>query len=390
MAAQTLSLRAAIDEALAQHPSLAVSSARIDSAAGQITQAGLKPNPLFVYQTEDFRTWERPGHRFWQDADHFFYLQQTFLTASKRARSIDVATQNKRRSEIERELLKLQVATRVRSAYWDAAAAERVRLVYSEILENYKQITSYHEARVREGAMAEADLIRIQLEEQKLAIAATGAQLDAQKNQVRLLREMGRIDFASVSVDANMDASVPIKMPLLEEALQQRPERQLAEQIRHLSDAQIRYQTALATPNVDGVFGYKRSKNFDTVIWGFQVPLPVNNRNQGAIESSVADRRAAEAAIKSTEAIIRAEYQAGTTELAIRQRQLREAVGPLRDRARQSAQIAEAAYRLGGTDLLHLLDAQRQRIDAELLYIQTLASYLQSIAALDAAAGVIP
>lgn len=390
MAAQTLSLRAAIDEALAQHPSLAVSSARIDSASGQITQAGLKPNPLFVYQTEDFRTWERPGHRFWQDADHFFYLQQTFLTASKRARSIDVATQTKRRVEIERDLLKLQVATRVRSAYWDAAAAERIRLVYAEILENYQQIATYHEARVREGAMAEADLIRIQLEQQKLAIAATGAQLEAQKNLFRLLREMGRIEFAAVALETSLDSSPNPKLPALEEALLQRPERQLAEQILHLSNSQIRYQSALATPNVDGVFGYKRSKNFDTVIWGFQVPLPINNRNQGQIESAVADRRAAEAAIKSTEAIIRAEYQAGTAELQIRQRQLREAIGPLRDRARQSAQIADAAYRLGGTDLLRLLDAQRQLIDAELLYIQTLAGYLQSIAALDAAAGVIP
>jgi outer membrane protein TolC len=178
--------------------------------------------------------------------------------------------------------------------------------------------------------------------------------------------------------------------PTLEQALEGRPELRLARQILRLNDAQTAYQVALARPNIDGVAGYKRSKNFDTVMWGVQMPLPVFNRNQGNIESAVAERRAGEAAVRSTESLVRAEHQAAVLELDIRRRQLREAVGPLRDRARRTAQIADSAYRLGGADLLRLLDAQRQRIDAELLYIQTLQGYLQAKTALDAAAGVIP
>ena len=391
-AAQGLTERAAIDEALAAHPQLAVLAQRLDAADGQIKQSGLRPNPLFVYQSEDFRTWQSPGHRFWQDSDHFFYLQQTFQTASKRARQIDVAAQNKRRAEIERDLARLQIATRVRAAYWDAASAERVRNLYGEILENFRQITSYHDARVREGVMAEADLIRIQLEQEKLEIAANTASLDAQRTWIRLLREMGRLDFSGPpKLDPPWEtAIIPGREPTLDDALARRPELQLARQILKLNDAQTSYQMAMARPNVDGVFGYKRSKNFDTVMWGVQVPLPVFNRNQGNIESAVAERRAGEAALRSTESLIRAEHQAAVLELDIRRRQLREAVGPLRDRARRTAQIADAAYRLGGADLLRLLDAQRQRIDAELLYIQTLQGYLQSVTSIDAAAGIIP
>lgn len=391
-AAQGLTLRSALDEALAAHPQLAVMGARLDVADGQIRQAGFRPNPLLVYQSEDFRAWQSPGHRYWQDADHFFYLQQTFQTASKRLKATEVASESKRRAEIERELARWQIATRVRGAYWDAAAAYRIHGLYGEILENFRQIRAYHAARVNEGVMAEADLIRVQLEEEKISIAENTALLEAQRNWIRLLREMGRVQFEPApQLDPSWETAIVAgQEPTLAEALDRRPELRLARQIIRLSESQASYQMALARPNVDGVFGYKRSQSNDTVMWGVQVPLPVFNRNQGNIESAVAERRVAEAALRSTESLVRAEHQAAALELDIRRRQLREAVGPLRERARRTAQIADAAYRLGGADLLRLLDAQRQRIDAEVLYVQTLQGYLQAVAALDAAAGVIP
>jgi hypothetical protein len=92
---------------------LRVQANRIESSLGKVQQAGLRPNPLFVYQTEDFRTWQSPGHRFWQDADHFFYLQQTFETAAKRAAKI--AQEAAQRSQEE--------ARRARAVSAHAAAA---------------------------------------------------------------------------------------------------------------------------------------------------------------------------------------------------------------------------------------------------------------------------
>lgn len=114
---QGITLEQALQEATSRHPLLSVSQSRIESTTGKLHQAGLRPNPLFVYQTEDFRTWQSPGHRFWQDADHFFYLQQTFETASKRTRRVDVATANQRRAEIELKMQKQMIAAKVRAAF---------------------------------------------------------------------------------------------------------------------------------------------------------------------------------------------------------------------------------------------------------------------------------
>lgn len=384
-----LTLEEILREAATRHPLLAVANARAQAAAGRTLQAGLRPNPLFVYQTEDFRFWQSPSHRFWQDADHFFYLQQTFETASKRARRVDLALANEERAKIEIALQRQFILARVRAAYWDAAGAVQREKLLAERLAAFDEITNYHRIQVREGAMAEADLIRVELEEEKLSQLLTAARIEASKQQIRLAREMGRPDPSAFPLDSPLLASNPVAAHTLEQALAQRAEAQLAVQVHLISRAQATLENALATPNVDGVAGYKRSRTFDTVIWGLQMQLPVNNRNQGNIAAANAEVAAADHAIRSTRALVEAELRGAQSEAQQRQAALSR-LSALRDRARQNAEIAQAAYRLGGADLLRLLDAQRSLLDTEQCYLEALISYHQSLAQLDSVAGVMP
>ena len=390
--AEPLSLSAALREALASHPLLDIARAHIDSAEGQVRQSSVRPNPVFVYQSENLRAWGSPAYRYWEDSDHFFYLQQTFETAAKRARRQDVSRTAKERADLEREMTAWQIAARVRTAYWDAASTSRIVALYRQVSENYHETVAYHETRFREGAIAESDLIRVQLEASRLALSANAAALDADQARIRLQREMGRREFTSFELADALEGplSNEAPMPATEEAFRQRPEMKLARKIGELTGVQTQLQQALATPNVEGVFGYKRVNGFDTLMMGVQVPLPVFNRNAGNIESSVAEQRAAAGAIRSTEALIAAEYEAVRRELALRESQLRESATPLLERARENARVAEAAYRLGGTDILRLLDAQRQQLDAERLFIDAWAGYRQARAHLDTVLGVMP
>ncbi len=389
--AESLTLSAALREALASHPRLEISSARIDSAEGQLRQSATRPNPLFIYQSENLRAWQSPAYRYWQDSDHFFYLQQTLETASKRARRQDVARIVKDRAELEREMTAWQIAAQVRVAYWDAAATARVAKLYRQVGENYRETVAYHETRFREGAIAEGDLIRVQLEASRLALAGNSAVLDAEQARIRLQREMGRRNFTDLELSDVLEGGALLSnQHSVQDAFRQRPEMKLALKIGELTGVQTRLQQSLATPNVEGIFGYKRASGFDTLVVGVQVPLPVFNRNLGNIESSVAEQRAAYSAIRSTAALIAAEYEAVQRELTLRESQLGQAVTPLVERARENARVAEAAYRLGGTDILRLLDAQRQQLDAERLVIDAWAGFRQARAHLDTVLGVMP
>jgi cobalt-zinc-cadmium efflux system outer membrane protein len=386
-----LTLAEALSEALANHPLLAVQGNRIESAAGKRQQAGLRPNPLFVYQTEDFRVWQSPGHRFWQDADHFLYLQQTFETAAKRARRVELAQANEKRAEIELLQQKQVIAARVRAAFWDAAAAAARQQLYQESLAQLDTIVTYHRDQVREGAMAEADLLRVELEEQKLQLLLQTATLDAQRQAIRLQREMGRASFAPIRIEASLESPAPALPDTSFGFVEShRAEALLARQLIQLAGAQLQLETALATPNVDGVAGYKRSRNFDSVIWGVQATLPINNRNQGNIASAAAEQRLARNALGSTLALLSAELAAALQEVDLRRQQLTSTAQPLRDRALQLSDLARAAYRLGGADLLRLLDAQRNLLESQQTWLDALAGLRQAEANLESVLGILP
>lgn len=389
-AAEPLSLQKAVDQALQGHPALAVSGGRIEVARGLSRQAGLRPNPRLHYQTENWQPNARPGFSPSRDVDNFLYLGQLFETGSKRERRSEYAAAAVARSELEREVLRRQIANRVKAAYWSAAAAQRISELLQENGRYFQQIIEFHETRVKEGAAPEADLIKVQLEGERLKIAANTAGLEARRSQVRLLQEMGRSEFPEISLS---DAPDPMAKPPvvdISQALENRPEVRLAQQATELATAHLRLQEAGARPDIDVTFGYKRTSGFNTLMGSLEIPLPIANRNEGNIAAATAEIREAESQLAAATAIVKAEVAAAQTEVDVRRRQVVDVFPELLRKARESADIALAAYREGGVDLLRLLDAERSRNEVQVLYQQTLAEYEQSLVALDAALGVTP
>jgi outer membrane protein, heavy metal efflux system len=58
-------------------------------------------------------------------------------------------------------------------------------------------------------------------------------------------------------------------------------------------------------------------------------------------------------------------------------------------RAAASDEIAEGAYRLGGADILRFLDATRIDIETQVLFVQTLIDYHQSVVNLELVTGML-
>ncbi|MBL8292949.1 MAG: TolC family protein [Bryobacterales bacterium] len=386
-----ISLREAVDQALRAHPLLSGAESRTAFAKGARTQASLSPNPRLILQTENPRPHGHPSFVFGRDADNFAYLQKTFETYGKRQRRVETADEVVRRAELEQQLLRRQIAGRVSVAYWQAAGAARTHQLLSENRDTFNRIVEYHEIRVREGAMAEADLIRVRLEAQRLAIGANQAMLDSERAKINLLREMGRTEFPALRLTDSIQGALN-ESPTLDprEAVEARTETKIARAALAVTQSALRLQHANAKPNVELLFGYKRTVGFNTVLGGFQVDLPFSNRNQGNIESATADIRISESALAATEALIRAEVQAVRTEFEIRRREILNFYQPLLDRAEETYRIAEAAYREGGSDLLRLLDAQRVRTEAQISYARALTDLRITLANVAITMGVEP
>ena len=385
-----LDARTAVANALQRHPLLAAGSARITAAAGLQLQASLRPNPRAVFQTENWRFKGAPEFTPSTDVDTFLYASQLIETASKRKLRTEFAAAGVQRSQLERELTMKQIAGRVRIAYWAAVGAQRVRDLLEENVSTYDQIVRYHELRVREGAMAEADLLKVRLERERVAVAANSASLDARRALIELFRAMGETDFAPVRLTDQLEPVSPIPTFNEGDALANRTELKLAAQGVEQARANLRLQQSLARPDVEVLGGYKHTAGANTVIGGVQVSVPFANRNQGNIDAANSEIRVAESQAAATKALVTAEVRAAVAEAENRRGQLTNLLPGIVAQANEASRISQAAYREGGADLLRFLDTERVRIEAQAMYYRTLADYHQSLASLELALGVAP
>lgn len=387
----TLTLREAVARALERHPLVAAARERVAGAEGLRRQSALRPNPSFNLQGENIRFGGPPAFPYWNATDTFAFLSQTFETAGKRERRVEAATAGLARAELELELLRRQIAARVKQAYWAAAGGRRALELLEETARNFELTVRYHEVRVREGAMAEADLLRVRLEGERIALAAAAAALEADRARITLFREMGESDVPPSAgyEPLEFDDAPPVVIEP-ESALRERIEVRLARAAVEQAQAHYRLQLAAARPDLTGVVGFKRTEGLNTMLAGLQFDIPFRNRNQGNIAAAAASVQAARAELAAAENAVRAEVAAAARDYEVRRSQILGSLRPMMAEAVESARIAQAAYREGGWDLLRLLDAERLRLETELLYIRALTEFRQSAAALEAALGLAP
>jgi cobalt-zinc-cadmium efflux system outer membrane protein len=386
-----LSLQGAVDKALVSRASLRAESERISVAEGLRRQAGVIPNPRFQFQNENLR----PGQSYGQDVDTIAYFTQPLDVLGKRKQRIAVAEREVVRTQAEYELARRQIAHGVKLAYWAARGAQETRDLLKATVENFQRVIDYQAARLSVGAISEQDLLRVQLEGERLQIAANLAVIEATRARVDLLKQMGHIDFSEVVLTEPLEASGSPLSPLdLGQVLAQRTEMKIARASVERAEANVRFQDVTARPDLELIFGYKRTQlpdtpaGVNTAIGGLQMTIPVTDRNQGNRAAASAELRQQQQVLAATEASVRADYFGALQEYELRRSQVVNTLRPLREHARTISEIARAAYAQGGTDLLRLLDAERARLDAESAWVQGMVEYQQSIADLEAAEGV--
>jgi Cu/Ag efflux pump CusA len=118
--------------------------------------------------------------------------------SGKRGGRIAVANQSVEQRRLEVDLDRRQIALNVRESYWKARAMQALAVLYDEDARYFRQVIDYHEARFREGKLAEVDLLRVRLQGQQIQAAAANARLDSEKAILILAQEMNAVAAALV------------------------------------------------------------------------------------------------------------------------------------------------------------------------------------------------
>jgi cobalt-zinc-cadmium efflux system outer membrane protein len=384
----TLTLRQAIQQAQSS-PMAHQAQDQMDAARGMVRQAGLRPNPRLFIQSEDLRPWAN-DFTFANNTEDYAYIGQTFEVAGKRGKRVDLASANIRRSEAAQQLMKQQIAGRVASAYWAAVASARIAKLLEDDMKAVDDMVRYHKERVDAGAMRGADLLRMQIERDRLVMALEAARRDRSMTRIELFRQMGRPDDPSVQLTDAIDNLAPIETQSIATVLAARADVAAAKEAVAAAAADVKLQKAMGVPDVDLLGGYKRNSGVDTGYAALQIPLPFGNRNQGEIQRAQANLALAQDQLQQAELLVRADV-ASAEEGYARQRDIVEHVLPdIRSRAQQNLTIMSDAYKTGGMDLLRYIDAERTAIDVEVSALRSLAEFQQSALRLTLAYGGRP
>lgn len=383
-----LTLRQALAAAASNNPLLQSGDDRVAVAEAIKLQAGLKPNPRVVLQTENARAWQRPpGLVFWRDTDTYIYGGQVIERGQKRERRIDYAVAGVSRAESERQLAKAQLHGRVASAYWNAVAAYRIVELYRQDLQTFNQIVEFNQSRFREGATAGIDLFRIEIERDRLTTAARRTEQEADLARISLLRELGRADFPQVVLSDSVDNISDAPVSPIEDVFRQRLDLRVAEAAVRQLEQNVALQKANAKTDPEIQLGYKRTAGFDTLYGAVNIPLAIRNRNQGNISAAEAEQRSALHLMDALRNQVRAECEAASRDYLSKRATFDQTIAPLRGKTREVSRIAMAAYKEGGVELMRFLDAERIRIETEVLYYRSLSELQQSIVTLKIAQG---
>jgi cobalt-zinc-cadmium efflux system outer membrane protein len=368
-------LRVTMDEALAllrrQSPELLAGALRAQAAAGDVRAARALPNPVVSTAVGNFplgRTNPR-GLGIGDTVVSTVGIEQEVPLWGKRAARIASAEDRRKAADAARADLERELAFQVRSRFVALLeAGERLRLS-RENLDRYRETVRVTSARAREGDISPAELDKIALEERTFEREVADAALDRREAAAALLpllgspapdvEPVGALDVPEASDDAER---------LVNEALARRPDLKAAELGLAAADEALRLARAERWPNPTVGLAYTHSEfqasgdlanSLGTTL---SLPLPVFDRNQGAIIRAEAEALEARHDVDQLRLQIGQEVRSAVTRYTVaRGRVRRFAEGFLRQ-ARDARSAAEASYREGAVSLLEFLEAERTAI----------------------------
>ena len=373
--ASRLKLEECVAIALANHPSLAEASARIDESRGQIVQARLYPNPRI-----DSGNPQTIGPK--KTGVYTTGLTQEIVRGGKLKLDQAAAYEASRQTEWDAVRRRFEIMTLVRQEFFSTLASQRKTSLLEKQQSIAKRSEAIAEAKLKGGEASGADHLSLRVERRRIDIALQSARFDLLGNRRQLAATLGLAESQLEAVDGSLTVDVPAfdNEDVLAQAVQSNPLLQIANLDISRSMYLLRRAEVEPIPNVtlQGGTQYSESTNNFQGLLGVYVSVPIFNKNQGNIFS-------ANAAVRRASATRQSVQQSLTKQLAaalIRFREAERAVSTFSDEiipdATQSLTVVQEGYSGGTMDLERLVQVQKSFFEVNLDYVAALENRLLS------------
>ncbi|HML95712.1 MAG TPA: TolC family protein [Thermodesulfobacteriota bacterium] len=380
-AGSPITLRQALALALERSPALKAYSLEIRAREARAIQEGLPPNPGIEAFVEDFGgTGSVEGFR---GVETTILLSQLVPLSGRISKQKKVAGLDAGLAGWDYEAARLDVLTDTAKAFADLVAAERRLGIMEELAGLSKRVYDTVAEQADAGGISP-----IQAKRTRVAYSRTEISLGRARREVEAARKALAAKWGSTKADfgkaeGSLDTLLPV--PPYEDLaayIDMNPDvaRWAAEMEKREAVLGLEKARAIPEPVVSG--GYRRiGENDDNAfVVGLSIPLPIFDRNQGAIAEARRliskgehERREAEvnagASLAAAYAELRSSYEAASL--------LGQDVVP---RAEEAYSSIFEGYREGKFSLLDVLDAQRTVFDTKLEYVNALGAYHRALA----------
>lgn len=372
--AGAIGLREAVAAALENNPELEAAGHALDASAARIRQAELWPNPELRLEAENIGgSGDFAGV---ESAESTLWLTQRIELGGKRSARVAVAERERDAATTGASLRRAALVARATQAFVAVLAAQAQLRQAEQLHELGDRSVAGVAAQVRAGAAPETDAMRVRLvrDEAELLRLRREQELAAARADLVALWGGGGPPFTRATGDLAAAPAPPPLAPLLAR-VDDAPE--LARWQREVATraAAVSVQRAGAVPDVFLTAGprYFNDTGDVALVAEIGLPLPVFDRNQGALSEArarlaegEAEQRAAAAALGAAVTRAHAAWSAAWAQATA----LRERLLPA---ARAALTSSRQGYARGVLRLDELHDAQRALFDLRGREIEALA-----------------
>jgi len=369
--------------ALANHPALRAAEGAMQAARGRWLQVGLPPNPVIGYAGEDIGVGGTSGKQ-------GGFVSQEIVTAGKRGLSRAVASRDVAAAEQRFARARLAVLTTARTYYYQTLAAERAVALARQLKTMSDQAVRASELRLAAEEGSRVALLQSQIESESAALLEQQA-ANRRESAWRRLAALIGLDRESPTSLEEGQLSATADLPSLDwettrgRLLMESP--QLAEARLAVEGARwaVQWASAGRVPNVNLLAGVQYDQSASDTVANVQmsIPLPIFDRNQGAIAAACGELAAAQATLEQQELALEQRLAAVLRDYLTARARVTKYAETILPAARQSLDMVTLAYEQGELDYLQLLSAQRIYTEKHLAYLQDLESAWLTWAVID-------
>ena len=383
-----ITLNDAVSIFLQQNLQLVAAKYDINTAEAEKLTARLRPNPQVSFTATDMPL--AFSLQAFNPPTLDYSISQTFETAGKREKRMDVADAQAEVAQAQFETVVWQMTNDVKKKFYAVLLARSLYDLAKENQTTFQQIVDHTRDVFKLGEISGLDLQRLEVERLKFDtdLANTERDYEVALRDLRLALG-GNYSLMEVEVSGSIDYYQSYDFnftDLREKAIAARPDLKVAKLAQKSANASIRLQNAMKYPDLTFAAGIEQVKNAgSTYNIGVSIPIPVNDRNQGERAKALIDKERAQNQEQQVTNQIIGDVDKALAAFNIQKRRVELYKTGVLEKVTAIQTKTEESLKAGESSTLELLDAIRTRRDTLAEFYQTIFDYQSSLLDLELA-----